>query len=356
MFFRGMLIEIPGHRGIGKLKSAADGRCTVSVFRSILRTETAEMPIDNLRRAYLSPQTRVYVRDGERFKVGRVKNYFTKANGLIEYEIRFPNNQQSDVSELDLYVRPWNAPEDPAEILANGGAESQFLHDRRQSAVERLLSLRAAAQGLTSLISAGVEFVPHQIAAVRRVLTDPIQRYLLADEVGLGKTIEAGLIIRQHLIDNPSSLSDTGFGGGRRGRDVAAARLPGRSAFSDRGVIARVDVRVMSFLRSAWVVTGCSGGGEGEHPLHVPRHGHEVPLAAHPVQPAERKLAEPERRFDDAEHRLRSVFALGVELPAFRRPEPMRHGFDRRRIVRRGRRFLEAFGERRMMRLTAHRD
>src|ERR1700677_2510245 len=28
-----------------------------------------------------------------------------------------------------------------------------------------------------------------------------------------------------------SSLSDTGFGGGRRGRDVAAARLPGRSAF-----------------------------------------------------------------------------------------------------------------------------
>jgi ATP-dependent helicase HepA len=38
---------------------------------------------------------------------------------------------------------------------------------------------------------------------VRRVLTDPIQRYLLADEVGLGKTIEAGLIVRQHLIDNP---------------------------------------------------------------------------------------------------------------------------------------------------------
>ena len=68
-----------------------------------------------------------------------------------------------------------------------------------------LLALRSAAQGLTSLISAGIDFVPHQIAAVRRVLTDPIQRYLLADEVGLGKTIEAGLIIRQHLIDNPKT-------------------------------------------------------------------------------------------------------------------------------------------------------
>jgi ATP-dependent helicase HepA len=56
---------------------------------------------------------------------------------------------------------------------------------------------------LTALSSASVEFVPHQIAAVRRILTDPIQRYLLADEVGLGKTIEAALVVRQHLIDEP---------------------------------------------------------------------------------------------------------------------------------------------------------
>ena len=38
---------------------------------------------------------------------------------------------------------------------------------------------------------------------VRRVLNDPIQRYLLADEVGLGKTIEACAIVRQALCDNP---------------------------------------------------------------------------------------------------------------------------------------------------------
>ena len=39
----------------------------------------------------------------------------------------------------------------------------------------------------------------------RRVLADPVQRYLLADEVGLGKTIEAGFVIRQRLIDAPRS-------------------------------------------------------------------------------------------------------------------------------------------------------
>ena len=174
-------------------------------FIPYLETETIDLALSDIGRAYLSPQTRVYVRHDDRFRVGRVTNYQVHENGLVDYEIRFPNGKQSDFSEIDLFVRPWNAPEDPAEILAAGGAESQFLHDRRQSASVPLLTLRSAAQGLTSLISAGVDFVPHQIAAVRRVLTDPIQRYLLADEVGLGKTIEAGLIIRQHLIDNPDT-------------------------------------------------------------------------------------------------------------------------------------------------------
>jgi len=200
-----MLVELPGRKGIGKLESAADGRCQVAVFHSILHTETIDLSISDIGRAYLSPQTRVYVRQDDRYRVGRITNYLINENGLVDYEVRFPNGKQSDFSEVDLFVRPWGAPEDPAEILAAGGAESQFLHDRRQSAVRPLLALRSAAQGLTSLISAGVDFVPHQIAAVRRVLTDPIQRYLLADEVGLGKTIEAGLIIRQHLIDNPDT-------------------------------------------------------------------------------------------------------------------------------------------------------
>ena len=67
------------------------------------------------------------------------------------------------------------------------------------------------------------------------------------------------------------------------------------------------------------VGTACpafSGGAEGEHPLDVPSHGHQAPLAAHVVEPTQQKLAESERRFDDAEYRFRSLFAQGIELPA----------------------------------------
>lgn len=200
-----MLVNLPDGSGVGKLQAVQGEMCSVAVFRSIIRSETVQLPVAAISRAYLSPQTRVYIRDETRFRVGRVVDFLIGDDGLVEYEVRFPNGKRAEFSELALHLRPWSAPEDPAEVLVNGGAETQFLHDRRQAAVQPLLKLRGAAQGMTALISAGIELAPHQVAAVRRVLTDPVQRYLLADEVGLGKTIEAGLIVRQHLIDNPET-------------------------------------------------------------------------------------------------------------------------------------------------------
>lgn len=205
MLVAGMLVSLPEGRGVGKLEGVGGDTCSVAIFRSIIRSEVVQLPMGAIARAYLSPQTRVYVRDEERFRVGRVADFLIGENGIVDYEVRFPNGERADYSELFLHLRPWSAPDDPAEILASGGAESQYLHDRRQAAVLPLLKLRGAAQGMTALISAGIELAPHQVAAVRRVLADPVQRYLLADEVGLGKTIEAGLIVRQHLIDNPET-------------------------------------------------------------------------------------------------------------------------------------------------------
>ncbi len=44
------------------------------------------------------------------------------------------------------------------------------------------------------LSNARTEILPHQIFAANRVVSSPRRRFLLADEVGLGKTIEAGMI------------------------------------------------------------------------------------------------------------------------------------------------------------------
>ena len=50
---------------------------------------------------------------------------------------------------------------------------------------------------LLAPLEAGVIPLPHQLHALTRAVTGDQVRYLLADEVGLGKTIEAGLIFRE---------------------------------------------------------------------------------------------------------------------------------------------------------------
>ncbi len=50
------------------------------------------------------------------------------------------------------------------------------------------------SDALGALLAARVRVMPHQIGVVQRVLSAPRPRFILADEVGLGKTIEAAMI------------------------------------------------------------------------------------------------------------------------------------------------------------------
>ncbi len=51
--------------------------------------------------------------------------------------------------------------------------------------------------GILSKLSSGIIPLPHQLHVLNRDLSNNNVRYILADEVGLGKTIEAGLIIKE---------------------------------------------------------------------------------------------------------------------------------------------------------------
>ena len=51
--------------------------------------------------------------------------------------------------------------------------------------------------GIISKLSSGIIPLPHQLHVLNRTLSNNNIRYILADEVGLGKTIEAGLIIKE---------------------------------------------------------------------------------------------------------------------------------------------------------------
>jgi len=71
--------------------------------------------------------------------------------------------------------------------------------DRRVKVVAEIRNAPATCTGV-GLVSAALEPWPHQLAIARRVLDTWPRSYLLADQVGLGKTIEVGLILRELLL------------------------------------------------------------------------------------------------------------------------------------------------------------
>lgn len=72
-----------------------------------------------------------------------------------------------------------------------------------------LLSLHAEArrcdrdQALLGALGVGAFAYPHQLESVRRMLTAPTCRWLLCDEVGLGKTVQAIMVMRALAAQSP---------------------------------------------------------------------------------------------------------------------------------------------------------
>lgn len=83
------------------------------------------------------------------------------------------------------------------EQLKRGGGEAQ-LDEKYLRYVTLLSKIRnETSAGILSALSSGVIPLPHQLHVLERALETRNIRYILADEVGLGKTIEAGMIIKE---------------------------------------------------------------------------------------------------------------------------------------------------------------
>lgn len=154
-------------------------------------------PIGTPRRAertaeLVEPRRRV-PRRNDRFRVRRKREFTWEGNvGISDASIRG--------LEKSLNSNGWDTRED-FELRERG---------------ERLATVSGFDE-LISINSVDLDPMPHQVATVRRVLADMSGRAILADEVGLGKTIEAGLImselrlrgmVRRILVICPASLRE----------------------------------------------------------------------------------------------------------------------------------------------------
>lgn len=158
---------------------------------------TMDFPASGERRVYAwpgAPLVRVIFAAGDHVEwtggSGTVESAM-EHHGLISYQI---GGQR--VAESDLSGRL--ARRGPLDRLAAGDVDSNADFGlRREALFRRAQWQRSPVRGFQG---ARMELIPHQLGIVAEVAGRLLPRVLLADEVGLGKTIEACLILhRLHL-------------------------------------------------------------------------------------------------------------------------------------------------------------
>jgi SNF2 family DNA or RNA helicase len=114
--------------------------------------------------------------------------------GIQWYRVNFGTAGRPKVAEIDL--RPYVPATSPEESLAAGnlGGYKEF---QRLITLTRLLRQQPLQNQIYAFNASRTRFYPYQFKPLLKFLDSSQHRLLLADEVGLGKTIEAGLIFTE---------------------------------------------------------------------------------------------------------------------------------------------------------------
>jgi len=114
--------------------------------------------------------------------------------GIQWYKVHFGGTILTKIAEVDL--RPYVIAATPDEnlLIGNFGGYKEF---QRLITFHRLLRDKPLQNNINAFNASRTRFFPYQFKPLLKFLDSPKHRLLLADEVGLGKTIEAGLILTE---------------------------------------------------------------------------------------------------------------------------------------------------------------
>ena len=130
--------------------------------------------------------------DNEKFTITALQEH----SGIITYEVVSAEGNASQLCETELSAAiKLNRPQDRL-FTAQFDPEKSYL--LRHDTLNKKHQLSTSS--VNGLYGVRMSLIPHQLYIAHEVALRPSPRVLLADEVGLGKTIEAGLILHHQLI------------------------------------------------------------------------------------------------------------------------------------------------------------
>jgi ATP-dependent helicase HepA len=127
--------------------------------------------------------------------------------GVHEYTVEFESQgrETATLTERELWPIPGSLSETPSTRMAGLQVDPWSEFRSRVALLDALTQLGRETAGIHALAASRIELLTHQAFVVGTVIDDARWRYILADEVGLGKTIEAGAIAHQLLSERPQS-------------------------------------------------------------------------------------------------------------------------------------------------------
>ncbi len=174
-----------------------DGRRITLAFPAV--DEERTYAIEN------APLTRLRFKTGDHIStndnVDLLVQEVREQQGLLVYIGTDHHDEQLTVSELELdaFVQLTT----PQQRLLNGHFDRHSEFALRVATFEHMDAMQRSP--VRGLLGSRTSLLPHQVYIANEVGRRHAPRVLLADEVGLGKTIEAGMVIQQQLLTGRAS-------------------------------------------------------------------------------------------------------------------------------------------------------
>ncbi|PWQ99812.1 RNA polymerase-associated protein RapA [Leucothrix pacifica] len=176
--------------GLGVISEVADRLITVN-FPAVEEERSYAVTNAPLSRVIYKVGEKIQTNDGKQLIIDEV----LENNGVYIYFGSDPDDAEHIVPEsnLDCFVQLTS----PVQRLFSSQLDRGDAFRLRVKTLSQTHRLQQS--GVTGLMGSRTNLLPHQIYIANEVAQRYAPRVLLADEVGLGKTIEAGMVIHQQI-------------------------------------------------------------------------------------------------------------------------------------------------------------